>query len=496
MDEPLEERAAPAVLPAAGGQPLAVGLAAGSVAVYGALSWAYSVDDAWIVARYARRIASGHGYTFVDGPPTDGVTGPLALVPDLAGEVLFSDPLRGAKVFGIGCAALAAGWAVARAARDGRSHAILTALWIAACPLLGVWAGAGLETGMATLAFTALAFGADARDGRLVGGAILALAWLRPECAIAAVAALLSLYAAPVRSRGWAVGLALLGLGSILAFRLGVFGALLPLSASAKPADLGEGVAYVGRGLLLLTSGLGALAVGLGARDPSRRASGMVIAAHLVAVALAGGDWMPGFRLLVVAVPAAGYLAAHAFASRLPSVHGFAWILASLSLPALSGAMAIVDARDAGERRDTVGAAIATDLRATATKVALVDVGYLGFTSELEVVDLGGVTDPAVARRPGGHLGKEIDPGWLAAQDVDAILLHATSEPRTSGDRITGLPGGAAVERRVASMGHVRAEFRVARTYRYSPTYWYVLLLRAGPPDPSPPDGEGGTLAP
>jgi hypothetical protein len=52
-----------------------------AILAVGLCAWPYTVDDAFIVARYARRLADGRGYTFNLGPPSDGVTGPLWLLP-------------------------------------------------------------------------------------------------------------------------------------------------------------------------------------------------------------------------------------------------------------------------------------------------------------------------------------------------------------------------------------------------------------------------------
>ncbi len=458
------------------------------------VSWGYAVDDAWIVARYAERLLGGLGYTFNDGPATDGVTGPLGLVPALLGG-LVGAPVEGAKVAGVVAAGLAAALATGFAARDGRAPGWAAALWLVACPLVGVWAAAGLETGLATLAFTALCLGAARASGALVGAATLALAWLRPECAPAALVALALLRGAPRREVALGWGLAVAGAASVVAFRLAMFGHPLPLSAAAKPADLVEGLGYVGRGALIVFGGLGLVAVARGAVDPARRRVAWILAAHGLAVALAGGDWMPGFRLLVPMVPAAAWLASGA--TRDGGRRAWAWIAASLVIPLLAGGLAILDAREAARARDTEGRALARLLAARAQRVALVDVGFLVYASGVEAVDLGGVTDPAIGRLPGGHADKRLDPGLLAARAPDAVVLHSTAPPRVDDEgRLRGLAGHP-VERRVAETPWVRERMRVVEVVRYAPAYWYVVLAPAdspAPPRASPAPPEGGTL--
>src|ERR1044071_1486389 len=69
--------------------------------------WPFAIDDAFIVARYATRIARGASFTFNDGPPTDGVTGPLWLLPLVVGARCGADPLWVAKLVGWLCCAAA-----------------------------------------------------------------------------------------------------------------------------------------------------------------------------------------------------------------------------------------------------------------------------------------------------------------------------------------------------------------------------------------------------
>ncbi|HVZ36591.1 MAG TPA: hypothetical protein VG963_29375, partial [Polyangiaceae bacterium] len=46
-----------------------------------AAAWPFTIDDAFIVGRYADRLARGRGYTYEDGIVSDGVSGPLWLLP-------------------------------------------------------------------------------------------------------------------------------------------------------------------------------------------------------------------------------------------------------------------------------------------------------------------------------------------------------------------------------------------------------------------------------
>jgi hypothetical protein len=223
--------------------------------------------------------------------------------------------------------------------------------------------------------------------------------------------------------------------------------------------------------------------VALAAREErgERRILASMIAIHMVAVLLAGGDWMPGFRLLVPVLPVALLVTAGPLARRLerePRWRGAALLAASLAVPIVSIGLVLPQVRGIAASRERVGEPLAQFLRTHARRVALVDVGFLPYRAGVEVVDLGGITDPAIGRAPGAHVAKEIDPGLLELRAPDAIVLHSSHRPRVSDDgRLLGLRGHP-VERRVASMGFVRARYRVARVDQFADDYWYVTLTR------------------
>ena len=85
----------------------------------------------------------------------------------------------------------------------------------------------------------------------------------------------------------------------------------------------------------------------------------------------------------------------------------------------------------------------------------MVDVGYLAYQSGVEVIDLGGVTDPQIAQLPGGHLDKAIPVELLQGRDPQALLLHSAHRPRHPEGRLRSL-SGYPVERRVARLPWVR----------------------------------------
>lgn len=507
--------------------PLWLALTAGGFALVGG----YVVDDAFVVFRVAERVARGDGWSFQGSAPTDGVTSPLwgALLALLAPVGALPEVARVAgSLFAL------SGGALTLAGLRG------VARWLAAL-FLGVqlpalvWAGAGLETGLTLLVVALCTRGLLAPRRREGAGRPLPLAqergqrgwasarhaltcvafasvpWLRPELVpLAAMAGWEGLRARP-RGRGGR-GLAVLplvalalGTGLVIVWRVVAFGHPAPLAALAKPSDPLNGVLYVGQGLL--ASGALSVLVILAfvraaqgrARDlrddpagetsapdpagearaphPDRAALLRVLAVGLSSVALAGGDWMPASRLLVPMLP----LLAACVGLALAALPRLRWLATSavLLLPLATGAAALPELLRQPEARERGAAQVLAALQG-AERVALVDIGYLAYAGDFDVVDLGGITDLEIARLPGGHLSKRIPESLLRMRGVDAIVLHSSTPPRVEDGRIASF-AAYPVELHVARMPFVRDEFRVNATVTYAPDYHYVVLRRRAP---------------
>ncbi len=471
-------------------------LAFALVVAVGIAAFPFTVDDGYILGRYADRLSRGLGWTLGPGAATDGVTGPLGVVPGWVGALLGFDPVTVSKIIGLLCA----GFSAALAARASSRHALggpsslLVAAFAGAGATLGVWSASGLETGLAVLAATVGALALVARPaprGAWLGMAIAALAWLRPEAAVMCVAWLLACVARDRRQGTIALGLAAVGACSIVGFRLWLFGAPLPLSWEAKPAEPLRGLAYAARGLVV-TTGLGGLVLAWFAASKSRVLRGLAyaIVAHVVAVIVCGGDWMPGFRLLAPVVPAYALLAGIG-AARLAAVGtarqrpvAVALIVLGLGVPALDLVLQLPRVREAGAAREAVGRPLAADLARLAhgRAVALVDVGFLPRAGDFDAVDLGGVTDPSIGRRPGPHLAKRVEPEELVDRGVEVLVLRSFSEPRLDDEGWLTSFRGEPVEQRLALHPQTRRLFRVARVVRYSESYYYVICTRRDGP--------------
>ncbi|WP_437616231.1 hypothetical protein WMF20_20880 [Sorangium sp. So ce834] len=494
---------------------LLVALAGSLAALLPALALSgFTVDDALITARYAHHLARGLGYRFnAAGPVTDGVT-PLgwafALSPFAAGGPLAA--LAAAKAIGVAAWTLAAGaLALAVDRASGRPARFAALALVPASAPLGAWAAAGMETGVVA-ALGALAVALPALGWALAGAACAgAAAALRPELLPFALVVSLAALAAP-RSGGaggagaappappappapaerpaWARALAALALAglpfvAVAAARLAIFGRAAPLAALAKAPDAALGARYA-LACFLLTGPVALVApVAWRALPAWPRGLLAAVAVHFLAVAAAGGDWMPLSRLVVPALPAAVLAAAH-----VASAAGARATALRIAL-ALAGQLFVMirvgptAARVGGDRLRVI-----EELRgalAGAEVVAALDIGWLGAATGATLVDLAGVTDPAIAALPGGHTTKRIPGALLDARGVDALVLllaegQALASPWTASRFARG------VEQHLARLPGAGEAFAPAAVSGVPHLRYVVLRRRAG--------GEAAAVAP
>ena len=435
--------------------------------------WGYTVDDALITARVAVHIVRGLGSRFnPHGPAADAVT-PLGYAHLLAtfGRSDVLQMFLVAKWFGLGAWLTAAALLGRRIASIGSHARRFTPLSVVALSApLAAWAVSGMETGFVTLLTTLGLF-----DG-LLGAACLgmAAAW-RPEllpfaCALAAGRVLVA-----GRAPRTAIAFAVCTLVPTLIvglLRWHAFGRAVPLSFYAKPSDFAHGLRYA-LGAFAFT-GLPWLLLAT-PREFKRlpRAARPLFAAllaHGAALVLCGGDWMALFRLAVPVLPACALAAAY-----LAEQARLAFAIPRLLL-ALGGALVLAiglgpSARQVGSQRTQL-IARARPVLARDTRIATLDVGWVGAASNADVIDFAGVTDPEVALFPGGHTSKRIPAAWLFARSPSAVvlLLARGAELQTPFEDSVF---ARAVEQRVATL--IAAEFRV-RTRLALGDQTYVVL--------------------
>lgn len=433
----------------------ALALAGALVALVPALvMWGFTVDDALIPLRYARHLAAGSGYRFdLHGPPTDGVTplpwAPLlvpfyALDPDGGADLVAA--LERVKVAGVVCwtaAGAALGHALARRAggeRRATAHAALALAIVALAFPIGAWAASGMETGAATALATLAAVSLERpRRAALLAGLA---ATLRPEMIVWSVlvaggAALVE--QGPTRARRVAsnVAIAFTPFALCVLVRLVVFGRAAPLAVLAKPSDLQHGVVYAAAAsVVVLLPVLAFAPFALRRASPIARTLVIAAAAHASVVAAVGGDWMPYARLVVPVAPSLALV----FVDVGRVAHASSTAARSLVALALGIAVA-VQAAPAGRHVHDARKALIAEARpalAGAKVVAALDVGWVGAATEARLVDLAGLTDPAIAVLPGGHTSKAVDLAMLLDRDVDTIIVYG--EPRIVEQRLLRTP--------------------------------------------------------
>jgi hypothetical protein len=427
-------------------------LGGASALVPSLVMWGFTVDDALIPLRYAHHLASGAGYRFnAHGPSTDGVT-PLPWAPLLAvasgakdGDLVAA--LVRVKVAGI-VAWTAAGTALGRAlalrsARDrwGAIHAAVALVILALAFPVGAWAASGMETGVAAALATVAVIELD----RARGSAALAglAACLRPELVVwalaiaagGAIGALRSVSPALPRERTRSGALVLaqsaaLALGPFVLCalaRLALFGRAAPLALLAKPSDLSHGLVYAGAAsIVVLTPVLGFAPISLCRASWTAKTIVVAAAAHVLVVIAVGGDWMPYARLMVPIAPSLvlAYVECARVARPLVS---FARAAVVLVVGCVVAASAAPMGRHVHQDREEL-VEKARPLLASSRVIAALDVGWVGAATDAEIVDLAGLTDPAIAALPGGHTSKAVDLGMLLDRDVDTIVVY--SQPR------------------------------------------------------------------
>ncbi|HVR18969.1 MAG TPA: hypothetical protein VMS65_04720 [Polyangiaceae bacterium] len=395
----------------------------------------FTVDDALVSARVASHLADGVGYRFnPTGPEVDAVT-PLGWAHLLAAAGP-GTPLamleRGRLLGALGWLAAVAtlGALLARSGALGRRTALLL---LALCAPAAAWATSGMETGFVT-AFSTLALAAGP-GGALAGGVAAAL---RPElapyaCVLAAGDALL--VQDEPRRRAGRVALALaLSLGPALAVALvrsAWFGTPAPLALSAKPPDLLPGLGYAlvaALGIPLVVVLVAPLALRRG--GPKLWRLTLAVAAHFAAVALAGGDWMPLFRLMIPVVPAL-LLAVAELAATASRRFYLARVAVAVAMSLWVAILGAWPARGVLADRLELIEHLRLPLR-DARVTATVDAGLVGASTEQALLDLAGVTDPTVARLSGGHTSKRVPEGLLESRGVDHAVFELAPGTRVA----------------------------------------------------------------
>jgi hypothetical protein len=332
-------------------------VAAGSAAliVRALVAEPQTVDDLFIFLRYARNLAQRGEYGFNPGERVEGTS---SVVWTLALAAAYKAGWRGvgvAKALSFAAAALVPATCalVLRRWCEQRPMAMaVPALALALDADFATWATSGMDTAAWTLSCVVCVALAASRRTAASAFALGALAWVRPEGVLFAVFGVLAL-TVDRKSAGRLAAFAAAPVVALTLMRLAYFHELLPNTFWAK-MNAADGKDYTGLGylasaverrpLLLFVLPLMGLRLRLptcrklerseradatrtacrklerseradAMRTPSVRLAVALLVASFTFSLVAGGDWMPNRRLLVVALPLASLIGAAGIAA-------------------------------------------------------------------------------------------------------------------------------------------------------------------------------------
>jgi arabinofuranosyltransferase len=434
--------------------PIRAGLILLAIVLFGTLAslfYAYTVDDAFITFRYARNLVAGLGPVFNPGERVEGYTTFLWMLLMSAGLTLGIDPVVLSKVLGLVCglATIGVTMAIARYTSDRPWRvAILAGLLLGASVDLALNSVTGLETAFFTLLVTAAIarqMHEEQGEGWPISSLLFGLAALtRPEgLALGGLSWLYQL----VRKREH-LGRALLrGLpffilvGIHFVWRYSYYGELLPNTYYAKSIPLVPklvvGLLYVARffvnyGLIFPVAWFFAL------RQGNRRLRYLL---YMSAIAVAiviweGGDWMQRNRFLVPILPLFCLITADVLSTLYDQIaahsrrlaQGLAVLVAIIYLASNAAGMPYLhlytSLRARGYQEAHLRLAKWLDETLPADEsVALMDIGVVGYYTDLRIIDVTGLTDKTIGHSPGVFLSKDYDVSYVLDQSPAVIVL-------------------------------------------------------------------------
>lgn len=215
-----------------------------------ALFFSFVADDAYIVGRYAKNAASGHGLVYNPGEWVTALTSPLHALLETVLSLLGLDPVKSYRL--IAPIVVLMGWfvAVQTIGLRGSSLLLFTALSLFS-PFLALWTIGGLETpilaSLATLFASKLILikrngTATGKDFMIVGGLAAVMFLTRHDSVIVTGPILVAIAAVEWRRPAlWmCAAISTLIAGSWLTFSFVYYGEILPTSYYVKLAVLGR----------------------------------------------------------------------------------------------------------------------------------------------------------------------------------------------------------------------------------------------------------------
>lgn len=408
--------------------------------------WGYTVDDAWITFRYARNAADGLGVVYNPGQRVEGFTSPSWFVLSLVAELLRIPPDHVSKLASL---AIVVSLMILMWRRVARRSALAAApLLILALhsPLL-VGIVCGLEAaGAASLVGCLLILAAEeAIAWRSLAGVGCAAICTRPESVLLLAALGLYLIVARrvERRRVVMVGaIWIITLVALTAARRLYFGQWVPNTAVAKiRAESSAAFAawYYVKSWAVHYWWLVALAAPALFHNRSRRTAiigGVLIAAQLVFVVIAGGDWMPQWRFMLPVGVALIVVACAGAGAWCESSRGAQRAVIVASLLGLAGQvwMLRTDRWRIDYARRDLAALTDGPIHYVAERVGsgdcigARDIGVLGYSARCDILDLVGLTDARIAKASGFRQRDRIDRDYVFGREP-LFLMFQSEKP-------------------------------------------------------------------
>ncbi|MEK6642934.1 MAG: hypothetical protein AABZ08_03430 [Planctomycetota bacterium] len=420
--------------------------AAMALLVVGSASlWTYTVDDAWITFRYARNAAHGLGVVYNAGQRVEGFTSPTWFVMALGAEALRVSPEQVSK--GISVVVVAAFMVMVwRRAGGGTMSGALPLLILAVhTPLLvGIVCGLESAASAALIGCVLLVASEDRVRWKLLGVVGVMALMTRPENVV--LLGSLGVFMLATR-RGQrrevllVTGGCLAVLAVLLAARWWYFGRWVPNTAVAKIRP--DGGAMVAGWNYVCAWGmrywwLAALAAPAFFVRGARRTAWLgvvLIAAQVVFVFVAGGDWMPQLRFML---PVGVVLVVMACAgARAIAADGRWSVVRIVSVTAVTLGLAAqlwlfrtdrwrIDYEQREIRALEAGPVhYVADHTGAGDCVAARDIGKLGYRANCAILDLVGLTDPTIAAGSGFRRRDRIDRDYVFGRRPSYLLLQS-----------------------------------------------------------------------
>ena len=417
----------------------------------------FTIDDSYISFRYARNLADGLGLVYNAGEHIEGYTNFLFTLLLALGIKIGIEPVLFSKLLG-GAAALATLGLVFLLSERMKPYGLLpcVATWLIATSALYGGSGVfGLETTFFAALVTAGAYLVYREEDAAAAGAPAALPWsglvfaaaglTRPEAPLFLGLVMLTLGRRFLSGRNIVRGLLfVLPVAVHLRWRHSYYGDWLPATLYAKTGDMAQqlegGLRYVWGYLKNLGPvalfALPGLYLGLRARPRETIAFAAITLLFTAYILSVGGDWMPFHRFFAPVEPFFYVLicagARSLFDLRRPYLLA-ALLVAGCVLGYLRHRFVNVSYKrfqfvELKGHMYTAGQASEWLVAQPPGKIAIGDIGLVGYRTNYPLLDTLGLVDPVISKLPGGYTRK-LGPGFAdrifsVMPDYIVIIVH------------------------------------------------------------------------